>query len=210
MQKMDIGRSGIFFGQRLNAAFLVVGFALVLAAAYAIGAESVEREHSPTLVSKERTRPEARVAQLEERIAMIEAELRHARNVQASAPLPDQAAQSPSPTPDEAIAGTIARIAPASGGDAAPQPLYSLHLASYHAAQSIMPGWEKLRAEEGDILAPLRPIIAEVQLAGDEGHYFRLKATGYETARQAQAACALLMARGQYCAVADGQGVPLR
>ncbi|WP_291844358.1 SPOR domain-containing protein [Maricaulis sp.] len=87
----------------------------------------------------------------------------------------------------------------------APSLQHAIHLASYRGLETATRGWAELVVEHGSLLAGLEPRLSRAEIAG-QGEYLRLKAGPFDSAGDAQAACARITSSGDYCAVVDFSG----
>jgi tetratricopeptide (TPR) repeat protein len=97
---------------------------------------------------------------------------------------------SSSPGPHKTSAKTSAKP----GG-----PKTAVHLASYRTRKAADRGWAQLRRAHKNVLGPLEPSIAKVNLGPGKGIYYRLKAGPLDGRTAASDICRKLKARQQYC-----------
>lgn len=77
-----------------------------------------------------------------------------------------------------------------------PQP--GIHLASYRSEQQAERGWAQLKRAHANLLDGLEHTVSQVDL-GSKGTFFRLIAGPFDSTDAAQAACAQLKSRQQFC-----------
>ena len=77
---------------------------------------------------------------------------------------------------------------------------YMVQLASYRSEARAMKGWTELRAAASDLLDGVEPVVRRVDLGGDKGTFYQLRA-GPATKDDAQALCTELRARDVDCLV---------
>lgn len=78
-------------------------------------------------------------------------------------------------------------------------PKTAVHLASYRTRKAADRGWAQLRRAYKNVLGPLEPSIAKVNLGPGKGIYYRLKAGPLDGRTAASDICRKLKARHQYC-----------
>ncbi len=135
---------------------------------------------------------------------------------QAAAPPPEQQPEPPgaataaaptSPAPSAATSPNLAPPAPErkTARAAAPPPPapasgkgYRLQLGSVRTPEAAKREWERLKGEQGDLLAALRFTAARADL-GDRGIYYRIQAGPIADAAAAERDCSELKRRGVGC-----------
>jgi tetratricopeptide (TPR) repeat protein len=85
---------------------------------------------------------------------------------------------------------------------------FALQLAVYQKISGIAPGWQKYKSGFADIIGPLEPRVAMIDLGDGRGPLYRLKAGPFRSASAAQAACQKLKSEGSDCKVSDFDGAP--
>ncbi len=95
----------------------------------------------------------------------------------------------------ERLAGRI--VAPAVGG------AVSVHLANFFTPEDVIREWERLRHEHEDLLGELGYQIERVDLSGAFG-FLMLTVDPIESPDVAEALCAALKSRGQFCELMGG------
>jgi len=85
---------------------------------------------------------------------------------------------------------------------------FALQLAVYQKISGIAPGWQKYKSGFADIIGPLEPRVAMIDLGDGRGPLYRLKAGPFHSASAAQAACQKLKSAGSDCKVSDFDGAP--
>lgn len=79
------------------------------------------------------------------------------------------------------------------------------HLASLRTADEALDAWARLRDAHADALGGLQLVVVELDLGADAGLFYQVQAGPFADDAAAEAACAALNARGQFC-----QPVPAR
>ena len=77
---------------------------------------------------------------------------------------------------------------------------YQVQLLAGRNEDDVRNAWAKLKAQNGDVLGSLSPVLAPTRL-GDRGTYYRLRAGPLESETKARAACKRLSSRGASCIV---------
>ncbi len=114
----------------------------------------------------------------------------------------------PPPPPRDEAPQTLIPAEPRPATAAAPaEPAggFAVHLASYKSESAARDGWAQLRKRHGALLGALAPSVTRVELPG-KGVFWRLKAGPLSDRAAAEALCAKLEARKQYCEPAFAGG----
>lgn len=77
---------------------------------------------------------------------------------------------------------------------------YQVQLLAGRNEDDVRNAWTKLKAQNGDLLGALSPVLAPTQL-GDRGTYYRLRAGPLESETKARSVCKRLSSRGASCIV---------
>jgi len=77
---------------------------------------------------------------------------------------------------------------------------YQVQLLAGRNEDDVRNAWAKLKAQNGDLLGSLSPVLAPTRL-GDRGTYYRLRAGPLESETKARAVCNRLSSRGASCIV---------
>jgi hypothetical protein len=85
-----------------------------------------------------------------------------------------------------------------------PSGVFSIHLASYSNLQNAKEGWEQLSKKYVATLCGLKPVLANVNVAGKE--YLSLRVGPFASARDAGRLCDVIRSSGDYCAQARYEG----
>lgn len=174
-------------------------FALVLSMFAVAGCATVEQ---PQLTPVE-ARAQALAALLQ-----TTARTDPARVEQASAEMSALAdALERAPMPVSPQAQSLQPLAAAPDLSQARSLMHGIHLASYRQTEHVSAGWRRLSGEFNP-LSDLQPRVEPVDLA-DQGQFLRLKAGPFDTAAEAQSACASFEASGHWCQVTDFTGGPV-
>ncbi len=109
-------------------------------------------------------------------------------------PMLSKKSTAPAATSSPGLHKTGAKTSTKSGG-----PKTAVHLASYRSRKAADRGWAQLRRAHKNVLGPLEPNIAKVNLGPGKGIYYRLKAGPLDGRTAASNICRKLKARRQYC-----------
>lgn len=143
----------------------------------------------PQKVTAEQTKPAPAPAEA------AEAKVVAAEKAAASAPAPAAAkTEEPAPAPTaKPVAKAAAKPAakPASSGSA-----YKIQLGAFKSEAEAKANWKRITSAHGDIVKG-SPIILKADLSN--GTFYRLRASGFDSVKDAKAACDKLMAARQPC-----------
>jgi hypothetical protein len=85
---------------------------------------------------------------------------------------------------------------------------YGIHLASYHETATAQAGWELLRDRHADLFGGLDARGAQVTIP-QKGDFIRLLVGPFDIEADAEAVCAQLKAREEYCTIRAFEGRPI-
>ncbi len=115
---------------------------------------------------------------------------------------PEPVVPTTAPEPDPAIAPASQPAAPpAATVVASATGQYRIQLAALRTHGSAESEWKRLKSAHPDILGPLTLFVVMVDLGGDQGIYYRLRAGNLGTKEAAKAVCDSLAARNVACLV---------